>query len=133
MPGVAQVTVREDHSLGIEVEIPVNSILLRQVNFVYGIGKALSTAAFLKKENMFGLSPNPEEGVSGERSESCCMLRLIVETVIAHFKQTPMPPTLLLFFLIFVEGSTGVDELLQTGSCGAISDNVKVIYRDTVS
>ena len=58
LAGVTQVSVGENHAFGIEIEVAIDIVLLREVNPMNGVRKSLLATAFPEKEDMLGLSPD---------------------------------------------------------------------------
>ena len=129
---VAQVTVREDHAFGIEIEVAIDIVLLREVNLMNGVRKSLRATAFPEKENMPGLSPDSEEGIRGERREGGGMFRRIVETVVAHFEHVARAGPLLRLLLVLVQRGAGFYEFLRAGCGRAVGYDIEVVDRNVV-
>lgn len=132
LAGVTQVSVREDHAFGIEIEVAIDIVLLREVNLMDGVRKSLRATAFPEKEDMLSLSPNSEEGVRRERREGGGMFRRIVETVVAHFEHVARAGPLLLLLLVLVQRGAGFDEFLRAGRGRAVGYDIEIIDRNVV-
>ena len=132
LTGVARVSVREDHAFGIEIEVTVNAVLLREINLVDGVRDSLRAAAFPEKEYMSGLSPDTEKWIRRERRDGGGMLRRIVETVIAHFEHVPRAGSLFLLLLVLVERGTDLYEFPRAGCYGAVGYDIEVVDSNTV-
>ena len=132
LAGIAQIPVREDHAFGIEIEVSIDIVLLREVNLMDGVRESFLATAFPEKEDMLGLSPDSEEGVRGERREGGSMFRRIVETVVAHFEHVARAGPLLLLLLVLVQRSAGFDEFLRAGCGRAVGYDIEIIDRNVV-
>ena len=132
LAGVTQVSVGENHAFGIEIEVAIDIVLLREVNPMNGVRKSLLATAFPEKEDMLGLSPDSEEGVRGESCEGGGMFRRIVETVVAHFEHVPRAGPLLLLLLVLVQRGAGFYEFLRAGCDRAVGYDIEVVDRNLV-
>jgi hypothetical protein len=125
LAGIAQVTVGENHAVGIETEIAINVVLLRKVNPMNGIRISLRTATFPEKEDPFGLSPDSEKGIRGKCRKCGSMLRRIMEAVVAHFEH--VAGVLLLVLLVLVQRGAGCYEFPGTGGSRSVGHDIEII------